>query len=154
MGRDPRPARGRGSTRVQLNKVTRSRKYKGTWWGNDAVYVACSYARHDDGSVNEHDGQVWKLDPAANTMELMVQFGVNPDPASDNFDGPDNITVAPWGGLILCSDGEGAQHLYTVSADGEPAIFAKNVRDEGEFTGATFSRRRHDAVRQLAGRLA
>ena len=104
-----------------------------------SVYIACSYARHDDGSVGEHDGQVWKLDPAANTMELAVIFGVNPDPASDNFDSPDNITVAPWGGLLLCSDGEGAQHLYTVSADGEPAIFGKNVRDEGEFTGATFS---------------
>ncbi len=127
------------STRVQLNKVTRSRKLEGTWWGNDAVYIACSYARFDDGSVGEHDGQVWKLDPAANTMELVVQFGVNPDPASDNFDSPDNITVAPWGGLILCSDGEGAQHLFTVSADGEPAIFGKNVRDESEFAGATFS---------------
>jgi secreted PhoX family phosphatase len=89
--------------------------------------------------VNEHDGQVWKLDPAADTMELVVLFGVNADPASDNFDGPDNITVAPWGGLVLCSDGEGAQHLFTVSADGEPAIFGKNVRDEGEFAGATFS---------------
>jgi secreted PhoX family phosphatase len=135
----PDPLAVEDSTRVQLNKVTRSRKLEGTWWGNDAVYIACSYARHDDGSVGEHDGQVWKLDPAANTMELAVIFGVNPDPASDTFDSPDNITVAPWGGLLLCSDGEGAQHLYTVSADGEPAIFAKNARDESEFAGATFS---------------
>jgi secreted PhoX family phosphatase len=72
-------------------------------------------------------------------MELVVQFEVNPDPASDNFDGPDNITVSPWGGLVLCSDGEGAQHLYTVNGEGEPAIFARNARDEGEFTGATFT---------------
>ena len=132
------------STRVQLNKVTRSRKLEGAWWGNDAAYIACSYARNDDGSVGEHDGQVWKLDPVANTMELMVAFGVNPDPTSDNFDSPDNITVAPWGGLILCADGEGVQHLFTVSADGEPAIFARNIRDAAEetgseFTGATFS---------------
>jgi secreted PhoX family phosphatase len=135
----PDPLAVEDSTRVQLNKVTRSRKLEGTWWGNEAMYVACSYARHDDGSVGEHDGQVWKLDPAANTMELAVQFGINPDPASDTFDSPDNITVAPWGGLILCSDGEGAQHLFTVSADGEPALFGKNVRGEDEFTGAVFS---------------
>jgi secreted PhoX family phosphatase len=126
-------------TRSQLNRVTRSRKLEGAWWGNDAAYIVTSYAYLDDGSVAEHNGQVWRLDPAANTMELVVRFDVNPDPASDNFDGPDNITVSPWGGLVLCADGEGAQHLFTVSPEGEPHIFAKNVRDESEFAGATFS---------------
>jgi len=127
------------STRVQLNKVTRARKLEGAWWGNDAAYIACSYARNDDGSIGEHDGQVWKLDPAAETMELVVQFGVNPDPQSDTFDSPDNLTVAPWGGLVLCSDGEGVQHLFTVSVEGEPLIFARNVRDAAEETGSEFT---------------
>ncbi len=135
----PDPVAEESSTRVQLDKVTRSRKLEGTWWGDDAAYIVSSYARKDDGSVNEHDGQVWRLDPKANTMELVVQFGVNPDPASDNFDGPDNITVAPNGGLILCSDGEGVQHLWMVSPTGEPSMFARNARDDGEFTGATFA---------------
>ncbi len=131
-------------TRSQLNRVTRSRKFEGAWWGNDAAYIVTSYAYLDDGSVAEHNGQVWRLDPAANTMELVVRFDVNEDPTSDNFDGPDNITVSPWGGLVLCADGEGAQHLFTVSPEGEPHIFAKNVRDAeeetgSEFTGATFS---------------
>ena len=65
-----------------------------------------------------------------------MQFAVNLDPDSDNFDGPDNITVAPDGGLILCSDGEGRQHLSMVSPTGEPTIFARNAHDDGEFTGA------------------
>lgn len=135
----PDPLAEEASTRVQVAKVTRSRKLEGTWWGNDAAYVAASYARIDDGSVEEHDGQVWKLDPVANTMELVVLFRVNADPESDTFDGPDNITVAPNGGLILCSDGEGVQHLWTVSPTGEPSMFGRNARDDGEFTGATFS---------------
>jgi uncharacterized protein len=126
-------------TRSQLNRVTRSRKFEGAWWGEDAAFIVTSYARLDDGSVAEHDGQVWRLDPAANTIELVVRFDVNADPASDNFDGPDNITVSPHGGLILCSDGEGAQHLYTVNTDGQPSMFARNARDESEFAGATFS---------------
>ena len=87
----------------------------------------------------EHDGQVWRLDPAAETMELIVQFGVNLDPASDTFDSPDNITVSPWGGLVLCADGEGVQHLFTVNTEGEARMFARNARDETEFTGATFA---------------
>lgn len=135
----PDPLAADQSTRTQVEEVTRSRKLEGTWWGNDAAYVVASYARLDDGSVGEHDGQVWKLDPAAETLELVVHFTVNPDPASDNFDSPDNITVAPWGGLILCADGEGTQHLWTVAADGSNQMFARNARDEGEFTGAVFS---------------
>ena len=42
-----------------------------------------------------------------------------PTTASDNPDGPDNITVSPWGGLILAEDGEGVQHLLAVTPDGE-----------------------------------
>ena len=33
-----------------------------------------------DGSVNEHDGQVWFYDPAHETVTLKTIFGVNPDP--------------------------------------------------------------------------
>jgi uncharacterized protein len=140
----PDPLATEDSTRVQLNKVTRSRKLEGMWWGDDAAYVVASYARNDDGSVGEHDGQVWRLDPGANTMELVIQFGVDPDPASDTFDSPDNITVSPWGGLLLCADGEGVQHLYTINADGRAKMFARDARDlaeetGSEFTGATFS---------------
>jgi uncharacterized protein len=135
----PDPSAEEASTRVQLAKVTRSRKLEGTWWGTDGAYFAASYARRDDGSVSEHDGQVWKLDPTTDTVELVVLFPVNSDPDSDTFDGPDNITVAPNGGLILCADGEGVQHLWMVSPTGEPSMFARNARDDGEFTGATFS---------------
>ncbi len=109
------------------------------WWGDGAAFVVSSYARLDDGSVAEHDGQVWRLDPAAGTIELVVRFGVNPDPASDAFDGPDNVTASPWGGLLLCADGQGAQHLCTVGTDGVPQVFARNARDGGEFAGATFT---------------
>jgi len=137
----PDPLAAETSIRLQFDDgtVTRSRKLEGIWWGGSAAYVVASYARHDDGSVGEHDGQVWKLDPAAGTLELFVHFDVNTEPESDNFDSPDNITVAPWGGLILCADGEGTQHLWAVAADGSNHVFARNARDGGEFTGATFS---------------
>ena len=49
------------------------------------------------------------------TLRLEVWFAVNPDESSDLPDGPDNITVSPYGGLILAEDGDGVQHLYAVS---------------------------------------
>lgn len=130
----PDPLALEASTRVQVSRVTRSRKLEGAWWGDRAGYVVCSFSRTDDGSSAEHDGQVWRIDPAAATLELVARFGVNPDPDSDIIDAPDNLTVSPWGGLLMCCDGEGAQHLFTVGTDAVPRVFARNVRVNSERT--------------------
>jgi secreted PhoX family phosphatase len=135
----PDPLASSVSTRTQLPEVTRSRKFEGAWWGNGSAYIVCSFARTTDGSVGQHDGQVWRHDPARRTLTLDVNFGVNPDVASDNPDGPDNITVSPWGGVILAEDGSGVQHLLAVTPEGETVLLARNARDDGEFTGVTFS---------------
>ena len=66
-----------------------------------------------------HDGQVWFYDPERRTVTLKTRFGINPQPDRTGFfDGPDNITVSPHGGLILAEDGLGIQHLIGVSEDG------------------------------------
>jgi uncharacterized protein len=122
------------------DEVTRSRKLEGQWWGDGGAYFVASFARSSDGSVNEHDGQVWLYDPKSETITLKTIFGVNPDPAQDtNFDGPDNITVSPYGGIILAEDGEGLSHLVGVTERGEPYALARNELNDSEFTGPTFS---------------
>ena len=123
------------------DQVTRSRKLEGQWWGDGGAYFVASFARHSDGSVNEHDGQVWLYDPRHETVTLTTIFGVNPDPAADagNYDGPDNITVSPFGGVILAEDGEGVSHLVGVDADGNPFALARNEMNESEFAGVVFS---------------
>ena len=68
-----------------------------------------SFARTADGSAAQHDGQVWFLDPAADTIELKLHFAYTPADQDSDPDGPDNITVSPYGGLILAEDGEGKQ---------------------------------------------
>ena len=90
-------------------RITRSRKLEGQWWADGGAFFVSSFARTVDGSVNQHDGQVWFYDPASETVTLKTIFGVNPDPELDtgNFDGPDNITVSAHGGLILAEDGDG-----------------------------------------------
>ena len=130
------------SVRKQFSddQITRSRKLEGAWWGDGGAYFVASFARLSDGSALEHDGQVWFYDPASETVTLKVIFGVNPDPASDtNFDGPDNITVSPYGGVILAEDGEGIQHLVGVTDQGKAYALARNDMNDSEFTGPTFS---------------
>jgi secreted PhoX family phosphatase len=99
----------------------------------------CSFARTSDGSAAQHDGQVWSYDPGSKTLTLEVYFGLNPDPASDNFDGPDNITVSPFGGLFLAEDGVGVQHLLAVDRKGTTRAFARNRLSGSEFTGVNFA---------------
>ncbi|ROR89907.1 alkaline phosphatase PhoX [Nocardioides aurantiacus] len=131
------------SVRKQLTdqQVTRSRKLEGAWWGDGGAYFVASFARRSDGSANEHDGQVWFYDPRSRTVTLRTIFSVNPDPEVDaeNYDGPDNMTLSPHGGLILAEDGNGVQHLVGVTDQGKTFPMARNDLNGSEFAGPAFS---------------
>jgi secreted PhoX family phosphatase len=130
------------SVRTQLTdaQITRSRKLEGQWWGDGGVYFVASFARNDDGSRNEHDGQVWFYDPHRRTTTLKTIFGVNPDPAQDTgYDGPDNITLSPYGGLMLAEDGAGLSHMVGLTERGVAYPMARNEFNDSEFAGPTFS---------------
>jgi secreted PhoX family phosphatase len=128
------------STRKQFGEITRSRKLEGMWWGDGGAYFVASFARTSDGSAVPHDGQVWFLDPVADTIELKLHFAYTPTDQDTDPDGPDNITVSPYGGVILAEDGEGKQHLVGATDSGDVFFFARNDDpQDGEFCGPTFS---------------
>ncbi|WP_406405524.1 PhoX family protein [Streptomyces sp. NBC_00879] len=127
--------------------ITRARKLEGMWWGDGGVYIVSSYARAESPGT-AHDGQVWFYDPKRRTLTLRVLLGVNPDPSKDGaLDGPDNITVSPYGGLVIAEDGEGVQHLFGATDRGRTYPIARNELNIGteeepefsEFTGVVFS---------------
>ncbi|MEU3664559.1 alkaline phosphatase PhoX [Streptomyces sp. NPDC032940] len=128
-------------------QVTRARKLEGMWWADGGTYIVSSYAR-DESPGRPHDGQVWFYDPKRRTLTLKVLLGVNAAPDADGaFDGPDNITVSPYGGLVIAEDGEGVQHLFGATDSGRTYPIARNELNIGseeepeysEFTGVTFS---------------
>ncbi|MFE4669087.1 alkaline phosphatase PhoX [Streptomyces sp. NPDC056716] len=128
-------------------QVTRCRKLEGMWWGDGGAYIVSSYAGSESPG-QAHDGQVWFYDPKRRTLTLKVLIGVNPDPSQDgHYDGPDNITVSPYGGLIIAEDGDGIQHLFGATDRGRTYPIARNQLNLGsaddpdysEFTGVTFS---------------
>ncbi|WP_431045040.1 alkaline phosphatase PhoX [Streptomyces sp. P1-3] len=127
-------------------EVTRGRKLEGMWWADGGAYIVSSYAREE--SPVAHDGQVWFYNPKRRTLTLKVLLKVNADPSKDGaLDGPDNITVSPYGGLIIAEDGEGVQHLFGATGDGRTYPIARNDLNIGtaeepeysEFTGVVFS---------------
>lgn len=128
--------------------VTRARKLEGMWWADGGAYFVSSYAREESPGA-AHDGQVWFYDPKRRTVRLMVVLGVNADPAKDgSFDGPDNITVSPYGGLVIAEDGSGLQHLFGATESGRTYPLARNELNNGtaqepeysEFTGSASPR--------------
>jgi secreted PhoX family phosphatase len=135
-------------TRLQLpdGEITRSKKLEGAWWGDGGAYIVSSFSRETDnpGVSKVHDGQIWFYDPKRRTLTLKLLFGKNPDPDVDGaFDGPDNITVSPYGGVILAEDGDGIQHLVGATDRGRTFPVARNDFSDAtknvEFTGPVYS---------------
>jgi len=139
-------------TRKQLtnDQVTRGRKLEGMWWGDNGVYFVASFARAGDSPV-PHDGQLWFLDPQKQTIELKLRFVYTPGDQDNDPDGPDNITVSPFGGVMIAEDGEGAQHLVGTTASNVPFFFARNESSGSEFTGPNFSHDRQTMFANIQG---
>ena len=112
------------------------RKAEGCWWDwrEEVLYFDSSFARASDGLSGVHDGQIWKYDPEDNELTLVAQLT-----AADPYDGPDNITVSPYGGVLFCEDGDGEQFIGGVDPDGNVYALARNAVGENEFAGAVFS---------------
>jgi secreted PhoX family phosphatase len=121
--------------------ATPIQKCEGTWSDRDgSIWMVASYGGgpfaedSEDVSAAAHAGQLWRYDPRSETIELVVIFA----PGSP-FDGPDNITVSPYGFALACTDGEDDQWLVGINGMSQTFPFAKNACDDSEFAGATFS---------------
>lgn len=102
---------------------------EGAWYFNRKMYFVDTSAGVDSGGrPGRGEGAVWELDLA--TMRLKAIFVSGNAVAGNN---PDNITVSPRGGVLLCEDGGGVADEYGfgdrmmgLNPDGTSYIFAKN----------------------------
>ncbi|MFE2036941.1 alkaline phosphatase PhoX [Streptomyces scopuliridis] len=134
--------------------ITHAQKLEGCYWGERAVYFVSSFARSAEGSAADHYGQVWKYEPKRRRLTLVIVFGPDTDIQLPG-ESPDNICLAPSGGLMVCEDGGGAQHVFGVTRRGEVYALARGAQaitsaaaaagatpegpEWGEFAGVTFS---------------
>lgn len=77
-----------------------------------------------------NDGEA--LSPAK--LELFVEPN-----DSDSVENCDNLTVSPWGDLVLCEDGPEQQHLVGVTPDGALYKLGRNALNSSEFAGVVSS---------------
>jgi secreted PhoX family phosphatase len=111
---------------------------EGMWFGNNEVYFACT----NGGKLGY--GQVFRYTPSPvegqaaekqtpGKLELFVESN-----DSQVANACDNMTVAPWGDLILCEDNP-APTLVGITPKGEFYKLGQNIGFKSEFAGGIFS---------------
>jgi uncharacterized protein len=102
---------------------------EGLWQAAGKLYIVDTGAgTNTSGAIGQGEGAVWELDLA--TQVLRAVFASGNQAAGNN---PDNVTVSPRGGVVLCEDGGASvdgfgsgTRLLGLSPAGEAFIFAKN----------------------------
>jgi secreted PhoX family phosphatase len=106
-------------------------RLEGCWYGDRSIYF------HATNGGDAEVGQVWRYRPtSADRGDLALVFE---SPSREVLDYPDNITVSPRGGIVICEDGEGEQYLRGLTSEGAIFDLGRNVLNEAEFAGACFS---------------
>jgi secreted PhoX family phosphatase len=105
---------------------------EGIWFGNNELYFACTSGGQNKG------GQIFKYIPgsdesAGGTLELYLEPN-----DTGLLKSCDNLTVAPWGDLMICED-DPHPFLVGVTTQGELYDFAENIGHASEFAGGVFS---------------
>lgn len=113
---------------------------EGCWWGEGEVYFTCT----DGGALRS--GQIFRFVPDGDggRIQLFVESG-----DTELLEFCDNITVAPWGDLIVAEDGPLEQYIRGVTPEGRIYTIARNAFAEpsregddvsySEFCGPCFS---------------
>ena len=130
-------------------------RLEGCWEDDGTIFfVSTSGGDAKNGDVNsdgyeEGFGQVWAYRPRSRKLTLVYE-----SPSGREVDAPDNLTVTPRGGLILCEDDassafvdthplapgiENVNRLIGLTQRGAAFEFAVNVLNGSELAGVSFS---------------
>jgi uncharacterized protein len=129
---NPNPA-GTSSTAVYSQGATlggaRFRRLEGAWYADGSIFFDSTTGG------NAGCGQVFEYRPGAETLTLVYE-----SPSSSILFMPDNLTVSPNGGILLCEDADKPDQLLRgLTQGGEIFDFALNLQTSSEWTGATFA---------------
>ena len=111
---------------------------EGMWYGQGELFFACTSGGPDElGQVfkyipSPHEGTDRESDDPAQ----LILFAESDD--KHILKNCDNLTVAPWGDIILCEDHKDA-YLRGITPEGQIYTLGHNVGHKSEFAGATFS---------------
>lgn len=138
-------------TRGFASGAARFARGEGMWWGELNGRGGVYFAATTGGAKGK--GQLWKYEPGEHEGRLgdggedaspgSLTLFIEPDDGRV-LENADNVTVAPWGDLLVCEDSAGEEvdpgnRLLGVTPQGEVYTLARNAISQSEFAGACFS---------------
>lgn len=107
-------------------------RLEGCWYGDRSIYF------HATNGGDARLGQVWRYRPGSTAADGGTLTLIFESPSREVLNAPDNITVSPRGGIVICEDNE-APLVRGLTKDGAIFDVAKNLVNPTEFAGACFS---------------
>lgn len=112
---------------------------EGMWYGNDGVYFACTNGgTRKQGQIFRYTPSPVEGQPGETEQPGKLELFVEPN-NSDLMQNADNLTIAPWGDVIVTEDGGGGNFVRGITPDGRLYTLARNAMNESELAGACFS---------------
>ncbi len=112
---------------------------EGAWWGNDSAYFAMTNGgRALLGQVFRYRPSPFEGTPRESEHPATLELFCEPNDKA-LLSNCDNVTVAPWGDLILCEDTKSVCRLIGVTPAGRYYVIAANTEPGRELAGACFS---------------
>lgn len=113
---------------------------EGAWWGEGEAYFAMTNGGTSTlGQIFRYQPSPYEGTPREAEAPGQIELFAEPNDSA-LLSNCDNLTIAPWGDLILCEDTTGTNRIIGVTPAGEFYLIAKNIGPEGsEWAGACFS---------------
>jgi secreted PhoX family phosphatase len=111
---------------------------EGMWFGNNEFYFACTNGGHI------LQGQVFRYTPSPyegtnQEKDAPGKLQLFAEPNNSNIlKSCDNLTLAPWGDVVLCED-DPHPFVVGITPEGEIYKLAENTGYKSEFAGGVFS---------------
>jgi secreted PhoX family phosphatase len=131
---DPQASKTPCRDQARALGAARFNRCEGSVWDGESLWFIASTAGPVQG------GQIYRYEPASQTLTLCIQV-------TDRsiLSMPDNLTLAPWGDLVLAEDnynnegGATHQHLRVLRRDGSIIDLARNPENRSDHPGAEIS---------------
>ncbi len=126
--------------RKQFPGATVHPKIEGCWSDGQGLWFTASYSYDSEQTkypqITQNQGMVLFYDFEDQTLTLKIYYELG-----NRFDGPDNITVSPFGTIVIAEDGDDQSHLISWTPGRGSQALALNLMNDLEWAGPAFDPR-------------
>lgn len=112
---------------------------EGIWYGNKELFFACTNGGHKGfGQIFRYTPSKFEGKPQEKEFPGKLELFLEPNDIN-TFQSCDNLTIAPWGDVIICEDKTDAR-IIGITPQGKTYVIAQNIGyRKSEFAGPVFS---------------